>query len=379
MKIAIYVSELDVKGGTHKQVLRLAQHLRSRQHDVHIATARYTPGMGYPEFAEFPILTLPEDSTRGLLGKLMIRLRPARIAHRLPSVDIVNIHDNRGLLFGFVAKVLGKGKRYIWQINDLDPAFKIGAHSKHGRPTAREMRQRIANRWWARFVDAITVNVSKNGDRVKECLEREAAVLYCGVDFPEREFVPHDSGRPFRLLSTGVFFPYRNYETLVTACSLANQRLETPISLTIVGDTRYNPAYVDKVRALANSSRVALTIRENLTQSELDEEIAQSNAFAFVNVDQSWGLAVFEAAARTTPVILSKSVGASELLGGKPGFLMVEPTSTEDVASAIVKLANDPRAQYDIAIKARETVKDMSWERLYCAPAEALFERLLAA
>jgi glycosyltransferase involved in cell wall biosynthesis len=192
------------------------------------------------------------------------------------------------------------------------------------------------------------------------------------------EFSVQSAAAPFRLLSTGVFVPYRNYETLVDACALANQSLDKPIDLTIVGDTRYNPEYVKKIRELAVSSKVSLTIRENLCQEELDRQVAASHAFAFVNVDQSWGLAVFEAAARAKPVILSKSVGASELLDGRPGFLMVDPLSPREIAEAIVSLATDAQKLESTAVMARDSVKDMSWERLYCAPAEALFERLLA-
>lgn len=378
MKVGIYVSELDVKGGTHKQVLRLAQHLRARRHDVQIITAQFVPSLGYPEFADFPILTMPAVTRPDLFGKLLRRLRPARLAMRMPRYDVVNVHDNRGLLFGMVAKLLGKSKRYVWQINDIDPAFKIGAHSKQERPTVREIIQRIANRWWARSVDAITVNVSKNRTRVQECLRKDATVLFCGVDFPETEFPVQAASTPFRLLSMGVFFSYRNYETLVGACALANQRLDNPINLTIVGDTRHSPDYVEKIRNLAATSKVTLTIYENLNQAELDCQIAESHAFAFVNVDQSWGLAVFEVAARSTPVILSQSVGACELLGGRPGFLMVDPMSPEDIAVAIVNLASDSQQLKSTAVMARNTVKDMSWERLYCEPAEDLFERLLA-
>ena len=378
MKVAIYVSELDVKGGTHKQVLRLAQHLRDRRHNVNIITARFVPGLGYPEFADFPIITMPEVTYFGMFGKIFNYMRPAWLAMNMPSADIVNVHDNRSLLFGLVAKLFGKGKRYVWQINDLDPTFKIGAHRRYERPSLREILQRIANRWWAHSVDAITVNVSKNRIRVQECLGKDAIVLFCGVDFPETIYPVQAASAPFRLLSQGVFFPYRNYETLVGACALANKKLDKPIHLTIVGDTRYSPDYVEKIRNLAATSKVILTIYENLTQGELDSQIADHHSFAFVNVDQSWGLAVFEVAARTKPVILSKSVGACELLGGKPGFLMVDPLSSEEIADAIVSLATDAQKLQWTAVMARDTVKDMTWERLYCDPAETLFLRLLA-
>ncbi len=65
--------------------------------------------------------------------------------------------------------------------------------------------------------------------------------------------------------------------------------MSVQIKLTIVGDTRYNPEYAEYIRQLAISVGVDLSIHENLSQSDLDRQFQHSHAFAFVNVDQSWG------------------------------------------------------------------------------------------
>jgi glycosyltransferase involved in cell wall biosynthesis len=377
VRIAIYVGELDVKGGTHKQVLRLAQYLLDYGHDVLIVTPNYQPGEGYPEFAKLPILSMPQQTGGTFLSKFKNRFRPIQMAFQMPEFDIINLHDNRVVLFGLIAKLLRRGKRYVWQINDLHPAFQIGAHSAQVRLSPVALLHRLANRLLAQMVDSITVNVSKNRERVKELLSRDASVLYCGVDFPDFDFPIQTGPGAFRLMSTGLFFPYRNYDTLVKACAVANRCLSLPIQLTIVGDTRYSPDYAASIKALADAEGVALTILENLSQSELDQQLLQSHAFAFVNVDQSWGLAVFEAAARKKPVILSKSVGASELLAGKPGFIMVDPLSHIEVADGILALANDQAQLSKSAEQAFGSVEDMSWQVMYCAPASLLFDQLL--
>ncbi len=110
MKIAIYVSELDVKGGTHKQVLRLAQYLRTKNHEILIITPRYISNQGYPEFSDFRVLSTPEQTGRGIFSKIKRRLSPVRLAINMPKVDIINVHDNRVILFAAAAKLLGKGK-----------------------------------------------------------------------------------------------------------------------------------------------------------------------------------------------------------------------------------------------------------------------------
>lgn len=378
MKVAIYVRELDVKGGTHKQVLRLAQHLSYQGHDIHIITSFYVRGRGYSDFDKLQVIKLSGPMSLGILGRVRSIFKAVWLAIKMPYVDIINLHDSGCIVFGVVSKILGKGKKYVWQINDLNKAFRVGAHSNQVMNTLREKYIRLVNRCWASLVDVITVNVEKNQSRVRDHLYRDAILMYCGVDFPSINFSVLPAADPFKLLSVGVFFSYRNYETLIDGCALANQCLSVPLELTIVGDTRYAPEYVRFVRDRAYALNVSLAIREELTEEELDRQIGESHAFAFVNVDQSWGLSVFEAAARATPVILSKSVGASELLYNKPGFMMVDPMSAQEIAGAILGLALNPTKMELMGAMAQETVKGMSWKTMYCSPVESLFKKLLS-
>jgi len=380
MKIVIYVGELDVKGGTHKQVLRLAQHLMSQGHELKILTPTFVLAETYTEFAEIPVVALAKEGTsnKRWWSRVRYKLAPIRLAMTMGHTDIVNIHDNRGVLFFILVWILRRAQFSVWQINDLHPAFKVGVFNDALSKNLKDRIHVILNRWMARHVDAITVNVGKNVERVALHMGVSAQLIHCGVDLPNNPPAPIPPVRqPFRVLSTGVFFPYRNYETLVTACLSAQSALGRAIQLTIVGDTRYNPAYVKAIREQADRDGVALRIRENLSQEELDNEIAESHVFAFVNVDQSWGLAVFEAAARGKPIVLSDSVGACELLAGHPGFELVNARSSDSVSRSIVKLLQAPAECVALARQAQRHVQSMSWGTMYCSPVETLFSRLL--
>ena len=59
---------------------------------------------------------------------------------------------------------------------------------------------------------------------------------------------------------------------------------------------------------------------------------------SFVDIDQSWGLAVFEAASIGIPIVLSKSVGATELLSQVDGIKVVERQSESEIADAFFDL-----------------------------------------
>lgn len=72
MKIAVVVSELNIRGGTHKQVLRLCQYLRKKGNDVCIYTKYYDLSKTYSEFINFNIKYLHKEpkERQGILRKI---------------------------------------------------------------------------------------------------------------------------------------------------------------------------------------------------------------------------------------------------------------------------------------------------------------------
>ena len=192
MKIAIYVGELDIKGGTHKQVLRLAQHLIALGHELCVLTPNFVAAKTYVEFADLPVIALSalSDETVNWRARLRAKLAPLRLAWTMRQVDVLNIHDNRGVLFFIVATALRKARHTVWQINDLHPAFKIGASADASRRRLIDRIHTAMNRWMARRVDTITVNVKKNVERVHVCLDRPALLFHCGVDLPDTAPAP---------------------------------------------------------------------------------------------------------------------------------------------------------------------------------------------
>ncbi len=381
MKVALYVAELDIKGGTHKQVLRLAQHLIRQGHHVEVLTPTYVAKATYADFRDIPVTAADcrQERSDGFVGRIARFLTPIKLAFRMKPAEVLHVHDNRCFLFFATAWLLGRARCRVWQINDLHPAFRIGASSEVSLPAWKRRLHVFSNRWMAGRMDAVTVNVGKNRERVRSHFGIDAHLFHCGTDLPADLPQPKasDDG-PLQVLSAGAFMPYRNYETLIDGCAIARRTLCKALELTIIGDTRYHPDYVEAVRLRATGAQITLQLRENLVQTEFDAEMERSDVFAFVNIDQSWGLAVFEAAARGRPIVLSESVGASELLAGHPGFEIVDPRSATAIAQALVMLLQDSANCARLGLEAQRYTRTMSWARMYCAPVEALFRQLLS-
>lgn len=386
MKIAVVVNELNIRGGTHKQVLRLCQYLKKENIDFVLCTKYYELEKTYLEFKEFRVLYLHSGvCSRRAAGFNIFRKIKNYIVGRnenkalyklIPNdVDIVNVHDV--FLESFIKLVIKAGKKVVWQINDLDPAFLVGA-SKNQKDSFYKWYKRKEIKDIAKNIDKITVNVTKNKDRVEKLLNKEATVLYCGVDRNDllNKHV-FKSKKEFNLLSIGIFFSYRNYETLIKVVKEMRDQ-EKCISFNIIGSTALDLNYVNRIYSMINAYGMEKNIRilgqvDDATYVQL---MNQADAFAFVNVDQSWGLAVFEAMSCGLPVIVSNSVGATELLHNEKDAIIVDPVDVKAIKQVLERLMVDGDYYNEISDTAFKVVKEYTWDTMYCSKLVDIFTHL---
>ena len=373
--IAFLIMNLDVRGGTHKQFLKLIEYTAAQGEPFFIVTRSLDYDKTYPEFRKYShLIRVLEDEpagSRSVLARCMrtLRLRK-RLAAMVADADVVNIHDcgYECLLPAF------KGKRVVWQINDLYYVFKAGVSAGSRLSKAEYALKKIALHG-LRYVDEITVNVSKNAERVKTHMHRDAKVLYCGV---EPVGIHHDAaqsferfeGRRVNLLSSGVWFPYRNYEAQVEAVRLMVER-GYDVHLSIIGTTHLCPPdYLSRIREMIDAYGLAdrVEICGMVDEKRFRELHEQADMFLFVNVDQSWGLAVFEAMSCGLPVIVSESVGATEILHDGVDSIFVNPKSPEAIAAKIESLMADRDLYTRISSTAAQFHHQYTWDKAYSAP-----------
>ena len=382
MKVAIVVNELDIRGGTHKQVLRLCEYLEKSGIELKLITKYYDPEKTYPDFERYrPISLFSSEEEyhqkRNLFQKICSNIQFYRFISK--DYNIVNIHDN-GLHWTTYLATRRPNMKTVWQINDLPSCFGVGVGS--GKTVTRKDKIcRRLYRYLAARVDAITVNVTKNKERVETCMGKNATVLYCGVD-TNPELCKHSFGpaikSEIRILSTGVFFPYRNYETLV--CVIEKLCMEGyRARLDIIGSTDRCKEYADSVINLVHAKDMGEHIKVwgQVDENTYNTLYNSADVFAFVNIDQSWGLTVFEAMSAGIPTIVSNSVGAIELLHDGEDAIIVEPKDVIAISDAIKKLASDEAYYNKISDNAYIAVKEYSWEKLYSSKLVGMFRELM--
>ncbi|WP_368218604.1 glycosyltransferase family 4 protein [Blautia obeum] len=386
MKIAIIINELNIKGGTHKQVLRLCQYLREQNIEFVIVTKYFDPMKTYTEFSDFDIKYLSKDDSicelrKNLISKVHRFIKKSKLDRKLYALipkdcDIINVHDYG--LDRIIKYAENDHRNVVWQINDLPGWFNVGVTSKEKDSIEKKMKRWIT-RYCTKNVDAITVNVTKNAERVQKCLNKSARVLYCGVDVNEALIKHHykEGAAEFRLLSMGVFFPYRNYETLVEVIKKLRED-SIHIRLDIIGNTEWDKKYTEKISSLISEYKLDRTIKiwgqvDDETYTELFNE---ADAFAFINIEQSWGLAVFEAMSAGLPTIVSNSVGAIELLHNGKDSIIVNPQNVDEISDVLKHLLIDSDYYNRISDEAARVVKEFTWEKLYSSKMLEIFEKM---
>jgi len=366
--IAYLINELDVRGGTHKQLLKLLDYTADRKIDFFVLTKRVDYAQTYSEFGKYRDKIIVLQELAGLTSwkrsikwfRYALQLRKA-----LKNTQIINVHDN-GFEMYFATL---PDKEIYWQINDLPPCFQTGVFAN------RTSWKNVLKRLWIRLgvrlsIRDISVNVSKNRTRVQKYLHHDAHVFYCGIEPLSIERSNDETFKRFdnntvHLLSSGVFFPYRNYETQI---KVVKQLLDSGIKaeLNIIGATADN-AYTEKIRTLIQQTGLQqhIHICGSVNEREFNQLHKQADLFIFVNIDQSWGLAVFEAMSCGLPVLVSTSVGATEILKDRTNTLFVDPTDSRTIATEIIHLMQDRTLYESISSEAKKLPKQYTWNNAY--------------
>ena len=365
------ISDLSVRGGTHKQFLKLIEYIDKHGIEFKIITHNIDLDNTYPGFLKFEkdIIVIKEFERNSIIGKFINYFKNYRVLKAAVSNgNIINIHD------GGFEKYLGafKGKKVYWQINDLNACFQEGVFINR-KNTFFNKLLKIYIKSNINVITKFTVNVSKNADRIKKHFNRHALVFYCGIEpigfkKDQSKTMKRFKNKQINLLSSGVFFPYRNYETQIKVVKiLKNNGID--VSLNIFGSTLFDPVYSEKIKKIIEDEDLSNSIK---VLGQIDDEMFRdlhnnSDLFLFINLDQSWGLAVFEAMSCGLPVIVSENVGATEILHNGKNSVFVNPKNDVEIAKKIMDIINDENYYHELSNLSLKFHENYSWDHSYCS------------
>jgi glycosyltransferase involved in cell wall biosynthesis len=239
-----------------------------------------------------------------------------------------------------------------------------------GDYSTREFRERFA----AQAKDAaagsdVVIAVSAfTASQVEEYLHVPASrirVIHHGVI---RRTMP-DLAREKIVLSVGAIQRRKNQAALIRAFRVMPEEW----TLVLAGSQGYEAE--EAVREAANSPAAGrIRITGYLTDEQIGDLYARAGIFAFPSLDEGFGMPVLEAMAAGIPVIAGNRSALPEVCGDAAE--LVDPSSEDDLASALLKLATDETRRAELVALGLHRAGQFKWENAL-AETLAVYRELL--
>jgi glycosyltransferase involved in cell wall biosynthesis len=162
--------------------------------------------------------------------------------------------------------------------------------------------------------------------------------------------VPH--GRFVLHMSNGK--PYKNTRRVIEAMA----RVPADVTLVITGR---RSALSDQIGQAAAQVGVGDRVRllGNVSNEQVVALLRRATAMVFPSLYEGFGLPVIEAMACGCPVITSQEAALKEVAGD--AALLVDPYSSDSIASAVVRVAGDERLREDLRRRGLQRAGAFTW------------------
>lgn len=186
-------------------------------------------------------------------------------------------------------------------------------------------------------------------------------VIHHGV-VPRR--IP-DLAREKVVLCVGAIQRRKNQAMLIRAF----RALPEEWTLVLAGSHGYE---AEEIVRGAGSDRIRLT--GYLTEDELSRWYGRASIFAFPSLDEGFGMPALEAMAAGIPVVAGNRSALPEVCGDAAE--LIDPTSEEHLAAALVRLANDEGRRNELIARGQARARQFTWENAV-AKTYAVYRELL--
>lgn len=381
MKIAIIIKKLNLKGGVQRHVLYEARELQSMGHNVTLYTFIFSKEECFPDLlAGVKVISL-NTALPSYFNYFSWKIAESALAKRLalmidPETEILNPHDHGCYKVSYYFKKYKKNLPSVWTMHDMPTRAysakmaeetRLGFQTPFFKKAANYLLDKYEIEKYIKKQDIVVVLNARDKELAKRSFGKEAEIIRNGVDILRFSFFERQAPKKeIKLFMNGIFFRHRRFEDGIRAVKLLSDS-GRDIFLSIAGDYNSDKKYYEALFTLTQKLDLGKRVRflGKVSEERLLELYKTSDIFLFPNHMQSWGLAVFEAMACGTPVIVSKSAGASEVLVNEENAMLVDPKSQESLAKAVKKLITRPDLYLKLSRKGREFVEEnISWERL---------------
>lgn len=221
---------------------------------------------------------------------------------------------------------------------------------------------------WARRVIAISAAMVPELVEHLGVPEASISVVHMGigrewfepVTLEEKRRVLDKYGlRPGYFLFVGTLQPRKNVETILSAYAALPAELRSTRQLVIAGQAGWGSHQLTAQLEAGQRKGVCAWLRY-VPKGDLHALYQNAGVFTFPSLSEGFGMPVLEAYASGIPVVTSNVSSLPEVAGD--AAMLVDPLSTGELSSAMLRLADNSELAATLVKKGRERAMGMTWD-----------------
>ena len=364
MKLLIAQSNLVLKGGAERVVLKIAEHYNAK-----IYTAEYDKRKTFEEFKNLDVEVIGKST----LSKLFPYGRISQGLNYGLSFYGYKIKEDYDVLNAHIAPshwIRNKNDRVLWychtplrEVYDLYE-YRLSLRKPYQRPIYRigAAAVRMIDQHIVKNIERIVANSANTRSRIEKYYGRnDAIVLGGGIEY---EKFRNDGDKKYFFYPSRIS-PNKRQEYVLHAFEMLKKRLRG-YKLVLAGDVSKDRFYYDyylRIRKLAE--RIGdVRIVEGPPDSKLIDLYAGSTAVLFPAINEDYGLVPLEAMASSKPIISVNEGGPREtVIDGKTGFLV---NGVKEMADRMYEIAQNEQLAERMGRNGRKRVMEKySWKHFF--------------
>ncbi|MBN2302713.1 MAG: glycosyltransferase family 4 protein [Lentisphaerae bacterium] len=374
MKLAIIATTFAVRGGAENMILKLADELLRRGHQVTIFTSEHQPDD--PDIPEMVRPCFVDIAAGGHYSTWIDWLWAGlKLRRRLQEFDLVNPHNFPANVWVYYAKLFSRAfPPIIWychepsrQLYDQSPPEQVGRYTSLTTHVCEKFQQHGLDALWrllqksvfygiqalcgrrlrafhtrldqraVHSCDRILANSRYTASKIQAIYGIPATVCYQGITPVPRGPLPDRANKSY-FLTVARLERLKHVDTVIQALDmLIHRHHQCNIMLRVVGTGTQEAALHALVQELQLHD--AVVFPGYVADADMHRLYADALAVVYVPVDEPFGLVPLEAMMHATPVIVSNSGGTVETVKNHETGLHVEPGNIEQLAEAMLWLA----------------------------------------
>jgi glycosyltransferase involved in cell wall biosynthesis len=206
--------------------------------------------------------------------------------------------------------------------------------------------------------DQILVNSHFSRESILRTYGLDARVSYLGI--AADRFRPLGVPRERLIVGVGSIAHHKGVDIAIRAVATIPEKIRP--ALVWIGNM-VDGHYRREVEALAESLRVSLMLRIDVSDEELVRELSRAAVMVYTSRLEPFGLAPLEASACETPVVAVAEGGVRETIRDGENGILVPNRRPEQIGEALLRLLDDPKLARRLGAQGREgVVKQWSWK-----------------